>query len=179
MSRAYFNETQRFRQIWIMIIIILSIAGWGYAVISGIIENDAAKQQPASDLVLILSGIIPLLLILLFFKLKLVTRVRNDGIYFQFKPFHLKEKRIKPDDINSFEIRKYKPIAEYGGWGVRAGGRKSGRAYNVSGNIGLQLYLKNDKKILIGTQRPKEIQKAMETMMEGGDSRNQKTELRQ
>ena len=88
-------------------------------------------------------------------------------MYFQFKPFHLKEKHIKPDDINSFEVRKYKPIAEYGGWGIRAGGRKAGRAYNVSGNMGLQLYLKNNKKILIGTQKPGEIRKAMEAMMGG------------
>jgi hypothetical protein len=183
MSRAYFNETQRFRQVWILIIIILSIAGWGYAVISGVVANDATEKQPASDLVLILTGIIPLLLIFLVFKLKLVTRVRNDGLYFQFKPLQLKEKHISPDDIVSFEVRKYKPIAEYGGWGVRAGGKKSGRAYNVSGNMGLQLVLKNGKKILIGTKQPEEIKKAMEAMMRIGnqiaDTRNQKSELSQ
>ena len=165
MSRAYFNETQRFRQVWILIIIILSIAGWGYAVISGLLENDAVEKQPASDLGLILTGIIPLLLIFLVFKLKLVSRIRNDGLYFQFKPLQLKEKHISPDDIISFEIRKYKPIAEYGGWGIRVGGKKSGEAYNVSGNMGLQLYLKNNKKFLIGTQKPGEIRKAMEAMM--------------
>lgn len=63
-------------------------------------------------------------------------------------------------------IRKYNPIAEYGGWGVRDGWFKfkifmtkairvddTNIAYNMSGNIGLQLKLINDKRVLIGTRK--------------------------
>jgi hypothetical protein len=35
--------------------------------------------------------------------------------------------------------------------------------------MGLQLYLENGKKLLIGTQKPQEIQKAMEALL--GDGR--------
>ncbi len=40
--------------------------------------------------------------------------------------------------------------------GIRYGPK--GTAYNVSGKIGLQLELKNGKKILIGTRKPEEIE---------------------
>jgi len=35
---------------------------------------------------------------------------------------------------------------------------RKGKAYNVSGNIGLQLFLKSDEKILIGTNKPMELE---------------------
>ncbi|RLD77813.1 MAG: hypothetical protein DRJ15_12800 [Bacteroidetes bacterium] len=164
MTKAYFNETQRFRQIWIFLIILITIGGWGYAVFTSI-TAEQETEKARSDLTMILLSIIPLALIFLLLKLKLATRVRNDGIYFRFSPFHRKEKHIRPDEINTFEVRKYKPISEYGGWGIRVRGGKRGIAYNVSGNMGLQLYLKNGKKTLIGTQKPVELQKAMEEMM--------------
>lgn len=164
MTKAYFNETQRFRQIWIFLIILITIGGWGYAVFTSI-TAEQETEKAGSDLTMILLSIIPLALIFLLLKLKLATRVRNDGIYFRFSPFHRKEKHIRPDEINTFEVRKYKPISEYGGWGIRVRGGKRGIAYNVSGNMGLQLYLKNGKKTLIGTQKPVELQKAMEEMM--------------
>lgn len=44
---------------------------------------------------------------------------------------------------------------EYGGWGVRFG--KGGKAFNVSGNRGLKLYLKSGRSLLIGTQKDKEL----------------------
>ena len=164
MRRAYFNEIQRFRQWWVYLVIVLSIASWGYALIASINSPDTEKAMP--DLSLILTGLIPLLLVLLLVYLNLYTRIRNDGIYFRFKPLQWKEKHIKPEEIERYEIRKYRPMIEYGGWGIRQGGKKYGKAYNVSGNVGLQLYLKNGKRILIGTQKPREIEKAMQVMME-------------
>jgi hypothetical protein len=50
---------------------------------------------------------------------------------------------------------------EYGGWGYRVGGKKSGIAFNVSGNMGVQIELKNGKKILLGTRKPKEAEEAL------------------
>ncbi|MEE4257751.1 MAG: DUF6141 family protein [Bacteroidales bacterium] len=167
MTRAYFNETQKFRQWWIWLIILLTVVSWGYALISSL---QAEKPDKATDdLVLMLTSIIPVMLILLILVLRLVTRIRKEGIYIQFKPLQVREKFIPKEQIKSFEVRKYKPLAEYGGWGIRAGLRKYGKAYNVSGNMGLQLYLENGKKLLIGTQKPQEIQKAMEALL--GDGR--------
>jgi hypothetical protein len=39
-------------------------------------------------------------------------------------------------------------------------------AYTISGNKGLQLYLKNGREVLLGTERPEAIAKAMKRMFE-------------
>ena len=62
-------------------------------------------------------------------------------------------------EIIKYEIRKYRPIIEYGGWGIRF--NKSGKAYTVSGNIGIQIQMSTGKGILIGTQQPNEFLQAM------------------
>jgi len=89
----------------------------------------------------------------------LITEVRKDGIHLRFFPFHRKFKSYYYSDIESYEAREYKPIREYGGWGIRF--VIGGIAYNVYGNKGLQLVLKNKKKILVGTQKPEEFYKAI------------------
>jgi hypothetical protein len=58
------------------------------------------------------------------------------------------------------EVITYRPIIDYGGWGVRFG--RKGMAYNVSGNIGLLISRKNGKTILIGTQKPDEMKEKLE-----------------
>ncbi len=57
----------------------------------------------------------------------------------------------------------YRPILEYGGWGIRYGLR--GRAYNVSGNRGLRVELTNGKHILFGSAKPEELKLALDNMM--------------
>ena len=146
-----------------MIAVIISpIAIWIFTIAYTFANNEGMDN--ISRFTLIISSIILVGITFLLFRIKLVTRIREDGIYYRFFPFHLKEKSILKEDIKSFEVRKYKPIAEYGGWGVRKSIRR-GSAYNVSGNMGLQLYLKSGRKLLIGTQKAGEIGRAMEAMM--------------
>ena len=125
-------------------------------------------NNPTSDTVLILIGLIFVLPIILFYKTILITEVRKDALYYKFFPFHRKFKKHTPKDIDNYEIRVYNPLGEYGGWGIRIS-RKKGKAYNVSGKIGMQLILKNGKKILFGTRNPDAFQKAMDKMMKEKD----------
>ena len=74
----------------------------------------------------------------------------------------MKYKFFPFDEIESFKEREYRPIREYGGWGIRYG--LSGKAYNVYGNKGLQLVLNNKKKILIGSQKSYEFYKAVQKL---------------
>jgi len=102
----------------------------------------------------------------LIFSLKLKTRIDETGIHFRFIPFHFKNKVIPWSTIEKGYIRSYEAISEYGGWGMKGGKlwRKSnGVAYNVKGDVGLQLELKNGKKILIGTQRQEEMKRVLQT----------------
>ncbi len=73
----------------------------------------------------------------------------------KFIPFHNTPRLIDWNEIEKLEVVKYDPIGDYGGWGIKS--KKGKKAYNVSGDIGLKLYLKNGKNILIGTQCEEEL----------------------
>ncbi len=46
----------------------------------------------------------------------LVTEVRHDGLFIQYRPFHFRWKRIGLEDLKEVYVRTYRPLLEYGGW---------------------------------------------------------------
>ena len=157
---ASFREEQRFRQIWIWIIILGIAALMWYSAFTQIIQRRPFGENPAPNSLLIIFWILfgiglPALLL----SARLITEVRMDGIYIRFFPFHLSYKKIAFQDLQSFEVRTYNALREYGGWGIRYG--PQGKAYNVGGNRGVQLVLTDGKRILIGSQRPEELAEAL------------------
>lgn len=94
-------------------------------------------------------------------SLKLKTRIDDEGVRYRLQPFHMREKLILWDEIDTIHVRKYSPMAEYGGWGMRHS-IKHGKAFNVRGNYGIQIVLKSGKKILIGTQKAEEAARVLE-----------------
>ena len=91
--------------------------------------------------------------------MNLTTEVRSDGIYYRFFPFHLSFHEIRLEDLVEYEVRTYSALKDYGGWGIRYGRR--GKAYNVSGNRGVQLKFSNGGRLLFGSQKPEEFVKAI------------------
>jgi len=81
-----------------------------------------------------------------------------------FFPFHLTLKKYSWDNIQRFSVRQYDPITEYGGWGFRFGFLTKGMAFNVSGNKGIQLVLKNGSRLLIGTNKPDEASETLKKL---------------
>ncbi len=88
-------------------------------------------------------------------SLKLVTEIHTGGIRVYFAPLGIPSKQFDWSEIDRLYPRTYRPIVEYGGWGIRWG--QSGAAYNLRGTQGLQLELKNGKRFLIGTQDPDKL----------------------
>ena len=159
-SKVGFRESQRFNQLWIWLIIILigCFGWWGFAqqIILGLPFGDRPAPDAVMIVIWLLCGIgLPLLLA----TCRLVTEVRADGLYIRFVPLHLTWRRFGFDDIASCEARTYRPLLEYGGWGIRWG--PSGRAYNVRGNRGVQLVLSTRKRLLIGSQQADELAAAI------------------
>ncbi|TNJ44591.1 hypothetical protein KFZ70_01005 [Tamlana fucoidanivorans] len=152
-----FKEEQRFTQSWLLIVIGLSIMIPLIFLTNGLI----AKQISLLNYLLISSFIILCCSFIFIFKLN--TRIDEIGIHYQFFPIHRNLKTIYWKDIFSAKTRKYNAIKEYGGWGLRGGSLLGGKniAINVKGNIGLQLTLKNKKRILIGTQKKSEIDRVI------------------
>jgi len=159
-----FKEDQKFTQPLIYIGLSIATIVIFFPIIK---EWDTITQLPLNKQLGSLSGgIIICLVALLFLFLNLNTRIDEKGISYKFAPFHFKSKLINWKEVDKAYLRKYDAISEYGGWGIKGGipwSKGNGKAYNVKGNIGLQLKLKNGNKILIGTQKKDEINAVLKT----------------
>lgn len=157
-----FKEEQRFTQLWLIVLIAVSLIVPIIIIVQEYLKEET--KMTTTQFVLTTSGI--LVAALFIFAFKLTTRIDEKGIYYKFFPFHLKFKQIPWQEIAKAYVRTYNPIGEYGGWGLKGGffWRKSkGTCINVSGDIGIQLELKNGKKLLIGTQKKEEAISVLKT----------------
>jgi hypothetical protein len=158
---TYFTERQHARQPWLLAIIAaMAAVGW-WSLIQQVLRGKPVGNNPINDwgvvVLWLLTGIgAPLLLL----WMHLETVVEPGGISVGLLPFT--RRKIAAEEIDRFYARTYKPLREYGGWGLR--GRGNNRAYNMSGDQGLQLELTNGDRILIGTQRPHELEAAIAAM---------------
>lgn len=157
-----FKEEQRFNQIWLILLILVSLL-----VPIGIIIKEYIKD-PSSLTTTELITIIGIMIVAsgIIFVFKLTTRIDEEGVHYKFYPFHWSFKVIAWNEIKNIYVRNYNPIGEYGGWGLRSGAiwnNSKGKAINVSGDIGIQLVLKNGKKLLIGTQKQIEAESVLAT----------------
>lgn len=172
-----FQEVQRFRQWWIWLILVstsmLLVGLFGYGVIRQLVFGQPWGDNPMSDTMLLIVGGFSIALgaglIWLFYAARLITEVRSDGLYIRFFPLHFSFHRIPLEKLKRYEVRTYSPITECGGWGIRS--YRSGKAYNVSGNRGLALEFLDGRPILIGSQRPEELAKAVAFVLRSATKR--------
>ncbi len=94
----------------------------------------------------------------LFALVQMTTEVHDDHILVEYRPFARRE--FARDDIKGAEVRTYRPIAEYGGWGIRVwfGGK---RAYSAYGNQGVELTLADGARVMLGSQKPDDLLQAI------------------
>ena len=165
-SMPVFREEQKFAA-WLRWLVYLSM-GLAACISIFALGKDFAGQRPPGTgevLLAVVCGIVvPIVVAALFFFLKLETEVRSDGLHVRFVPFHIHFKRFVPADLSEYYARQYRPILEYGGWGIRCSFR-NGKAYNTTGNRGLQLVFKSGKRLLIGSQKAEELEQAIRSII--------------
>ncbi|WP_211296693.1 hypothetical protein [Polaribacter butkevichii] len=157
-----FKEEQRFRQTWLIILLVIS----SIAPIAMMLKKYLQKNTTLTTQGFVITIAVILVSVTTIFFFKLTTRIDEKGIHYQFFPFHFSVKMIPWREISKAYVRKYQPITEFGGWGIRRGfffNKGKDKAINVSGNIGIQLILKNGEKLLIGTQKKEEATRVLET----------------
>jgi hypothetical protein len=157
-----FSEKQYFRQWWIWIILFLIFAQLGFGIYSQIFKSTPFGNNPMSDSGLLLTASMMLVFISLFMSMHLNTKITKDCISVKFFPFRLKYRDFKWEEIDKIYCREYKPLLEFGGWGLRGIG--DNRALNVSGNKGIQIIFKNGNRLLIGTNKYEESKKIIESL---------------
>ena len=157
MPHYAYEETQRFNQVWLWSLLIAVSTFIIIKVPVSILSSSSDEPLSTPAIVSLLGTLFFVIGInALFYFLRLKTKIDKEGISFTFKPFINRPKVYSWNNIKEAYVRTYKPIWEYGGWGIRYG--MKGRAFNTSGNKGLQLILNSGKKILIGTQKPEELE---------------------
>ena len=139
-----FEENQKFTQWWLWIILLY------FPTSALFIHND-----PINYIYVLIVCSIPLV----FYLFELRVKVDQNGLHYQFFPLHFKSYTIILDEMEKIEAVEYKPISEYGGWGIKYGFK--GKAYNTSGKLGVKIHLKNGTNILFGSQKHKALAKVL------------------
>jgi hypothetical protein len=147
---AEFREVQRFRQKWLWALMVGVLVAEVGALVA-VVRAGADAAIPG----VVFGGLVALGVLALLWFARMETEVRDDALYVRFFPFHRAPRRYAWADIARCEARTYRPLAEYGGWGLRMG------AYNVSGDRGAQLRFRDGEALLIGSQRADELAAAI------------------
>ncbi|MEM8999873.1 MAG: phosphoethanolamine transferase domain-containing protein [Bacteroidota bacterium] len=153
-----FKEVQKFTQWWLWLLLIAISVLPLLLIDRTLIKGDVWADRTLSDFGLILGATAIFAVLGLFFTMKLKTAIDKNGIQMHFFPFI--KKRVAWSDIKNVKVVNYGFV---GGWGIRLW-TTYGTVYNIKGNKGLAVELKNGKKFLIGTQKETELKEVVEKM---------------
>lgn len=143
-----FHEVQRFRQKWLWTLVLSP-----FVISLGLFYTQNNLQSISVIIAAFLGAVIFL------YSVKLTVRVEDDGIHIKLFPLHLKDRVISFDEIESFNSEDYRPIREFGGWGLRW--RPGKIAYSTSGSKGVRIEREGDKDVMIGNGKPEEFAEAI------------------
>jgi hypothetical protein len=147
-----FQERQVFMRRWWPLLLVPTV------VIATLLWLVPAKPFHA-DWSAAVAGVAVVLSIGLLLTLRLETRLDAAGIHYRLFPLQWAWRSRPWAEVAQAYVRAYDPLAEYGGWGLK--GSRSNRAYNIAGDQGLQLVLRDGNRLLLGTQRPAEITRVL------------------
>ena len=154
----HFREVQTFPR-WIGVILVLPGLPMAFGAYQQLFLDRPWGARPSSNEVLTAIIGCYTLFVVWFLSLKLVTEVRDHEVSVHFVRLW-RARKIPLESIRCASAVTYRPILDYGGWGIRMG--RKGWAYNTSGNRGVELELDTGKLLLVGSQRPKELAAAIE-----------------
>ena len=158
-----YREVQYPRQplLWIFIIALAALFTYGF--IQQVILGIPFGNKPASNTFLTILWLIfgvatPLGLLLGLCKLE--TEVRKDGLYVRYLPFHFHYKSFLFKDIVQYSSITYNSLLQFGGWGIRYN-LNGDTAYNMGGNKGIELQLRGNQTVVVGSKNPDQLIKAL------------------
>jgi hypothetical protein len=153
-----YEEEQSFRQPWLWACVLGTSAA-----LLGVLGLAISREPPPGAALLIpvavavlVGGAVPWLL----WAMRLTVRVEPGHLHVRFFPFRRRDIPLR--EIARWQVRTYRPIREYGGWGLRHSLTGRGWAYNVRGNRGVQLEFTDGRRLLLGSQHPEELAAALD-----------------
>jgi len=154
MSAVLYSETQAFQLGYARFTLAMPPAALLIVSCRQILWHHPWGNPPVTNGNLLFLTILSLAVYFRLITVRLVTELRPEQLSVAMKGFWRKT-RVAITDIRSATAVEYDPAREYRGYGVRRGPR--GQAYIASGNKAVQLELRDGRKLLVGSQRPKEL----------------------
>lgn len=172
-----FNEKQYQKSLWKWVLMIILNFLLIFGAIMQVGFNKNFGNSPMSDNMLIIVTILIICFSILLLSSYLQTFINEEGVYVKYFPFQIKYKFYSWESIKSARVRSYNPLIEFGGWGYKRNKFhfsnfrlviKSSICYTVSGTNGLELILKNGKKVMIGTHSPNTLDETLTKLSKKG-----------
>ncbi len=151
-GQLIYREIQYFAP-WVYLVALMSLVG-------GLAALVTTPQMPPADKV----GLTALVVALAAFigLLRLEIEVRTEGVFVRLRPFPWF--RVELRGCTSMRPVDYRPIRDYGGWGIRIGWKR--RAYNARGCHGVRIDYEDGHHVLLGSQTPERLAEALRQLME-------------
>jgi len=121
----------------------------------------ASLLQPGQSIYLTLSisGAMQILVLSIGLIFGFSIEVNNKKLVIRMGIIRLKVLTVLLEDIKSVENVTFSPLADFGGFGIRTGGRDIDKAYFMSGTQGVKIVTNKNKKYLIGSDSPNVLHK--------------------
>jgi hypothetical protein len=174
MARPYFEETQAFREnrwVWILALIasLVTLLPMVDAIYWQLLKGRPWGNQPLSD-----GGLLALFGFILVtwgiamatvFSVRLDLLIDDQAVYYRFVPFKRKWQTVTREEIAHYSIEKKFSLLKSGGFGYHRNRLTRTWSMRIRGNNHLSLALKNERKLLLGTQNPDGLALAMKRLM--------------
>ena len=150
-----FDERQ-----WLPAWALALIAGMPLFVLLPLALAGPEASRPELAIVTVLVVAVDLAVLLLLGNMR--TRVDTQGVLVTFGLFGWIRFRFGKRELASAHARRYRPLGEFGGWGIR--GFRSRRALNMRGDLGVEIRWHRagvTGTVLVGSQRPSELEHAL------------------
>ena len=170
MRRIYYEEEQHLRNNqWLYVGMLVITMGALLPLIKGI-QRQIVNGEPWGDKPMSDNGIIALtvfvfviccLLTWLIVSMKLHVIIDAEGVHYKFFPNEPRWSTISKEEIIDFEVEKKKLLSfgHHRKWFVKT------KSMNVNGTFQLSLFLRNGKKVQLGSRNPEGLRWAMKKLL--------------
>lgn len=166
-----FEERQKMDMLWIRIAgavpLVAAVAIFGWGIYRQIITGKPWGNKPMSDTALIAIAIFAiasaLAITFALFAVQMRTLVYPNRVVLRYRPF--KTRVTDASEILSVSAVTYRPIRDFGGWGIRRSIKCNAWIYSMTGNQAVDLTLDGDIHLFIGTRCPVELESAIRSIM--------------
>lgn len=173
MAALYFEETQRIRDnrwVWALAIAIFlaAIVPLLYGMYWQLGHGEPFGEEPMSDEMLVLMFVVVVVCCSLgmtaFISLTLQVRVEDSGIYYRCFPHVWKWRFISKEEIADFSFQKNVKWYQRAGLGYKRNRLRKLRSMRITGGSLMELHLRNNQRMLLGTQNLEALERAMKKM---------------